>query len=50
VVLRCVIGLCLGTLVHAQTTGGVRGTVKDATGAVVPHATVAWQWRSLLPF
>jgi hypothetical protein len=37
VVLRCVIGLSLGTLVHAQTTGGVRGTVKDATGGVVPH-------------
>src|ERR1700676_5115926 len=40
VVVRCVIGLSVGTLVHAQTTGSVRGTVKDATGAVVPHATV----------
>src|ERR1700676_5654254 len=40
VVVRCVIGLSVGTLVHAQTTGSVRGTVKDASGAVVPHATV----------
>jgi hypothetical protein len=39
-VLRCLIGLCLGTVLHGQTTGGVRGTVRDATGAVVPHATV----------
>jgi hypothetical protein len=40
VMLRCVIVLCTGTLLQAQTTGNVRGTVKDATGAVVPHATV----------
>jgi hypothetical protein len=40
IVLQCLIGLCLGTLVHAQTSGSIRGTVKDATGAIVPHATV----------
>jgi hypothetical protein len=39
-VLLCVIGLRIGTSAYAQTTGSVRGTVKDATGAVVPHATV----------
>jgi hypothetical protein len=46
VLLWCVLGLCLGTLVHAQTTGTVRGAVKDASGAVVPHATVILVNRS----
>jgi hypothetical protein len=46
VMLGCVFGLCLGTLVHAQTTGSVRGTVKDAGGAVVPHATVIMMNRA----
>src|SRR5260370_3622962 len=28
------------TPAHAQTTGSLRGTVKDVSGAVIPHATV----------
>src|ERR1700704_4734130 len=40
VVLQCLFASCISTLAYAQTTGSVRGTVKDATGAVVPHATV----------
>src|SRR3984893_18549321 len=40
VVLQCLFVSCISTLAYAQTSGTVRGTVKDATGAVVPHATV----------
>ncbi len=40
VVLQCLIAASLGTIVEAQTTGAIRGTVKDSTGAIVPHATV----------
>jgi hypothetical protein len=32
--------LLLATPAHAQTTGSLRGTVKDVSGAVIPHATV----------
>src|ERR1700716_2499167 len=40
VVLQCLFASCISTLAYAQTSGTVRGTVKDGTGAVVPHATV----------
>src|ERR1700738_3871197 len=40
IVLQCWFACCISTLAYAQTTGSVRGTVKDTTGAVVPHATV----------
>lgn len=41
-VLVCLLLLCLGSWVAAQTTGSasLRGTVKDPTGAVVPGADV----------
>ena len=35
----CVIVVAAGDIAHAQTTGSLRGTVKDTTGAVVPFAT-----------
>jgi hypothetical protein len=40
VVLLCVIAVLTGRAAFAQTTGSVRGTVKDTSGAVVPHATI----------
>ncbi len=36
----CLIVLFVSAGAHAQTTGSLRGTVKDASWAVLPHATV----------
>ena len=36
----CLVALLLCTGLHAQITGGLRGTVSDPTGSGVPKATV----------
>ena len=38
-----VLGLFLATSAHAQTLGTITGEVKDASGAVLPGATVTAQ-------
>lgn len=40
VTLGLILGLFAPVLLAQETTGGLQGTVKDATGAVVPHAKV----------
>src|ERR1700737_4729011 len=48
--LKCVGALLLfvSSAVAQETTGGLQGTIKDPSGAVVPHAQVVTQGTSLV--
>ena len=40
--------LCVGSAFAQETTGGLQGTIKDPTGAVVPHAKVSVTGSSMV--
>jgi outer membrane receptor protein involved in Fe transport len=46
--LACILALTLSGTAQAQTTGDIRGTVTDATGAVLPGVTVTIASEALL--
>ncbi len=43
-----ILALCTTVAIAQETTGGLQGTVKDTTGAVVPNAQVAVQGSTLI--
>src|SRR5215468_502632 len=44
----CVVGLLSAPLFAQETTGGVQGTIKDPTDAVIPDATIEVSGPSLI--